>query len=642
VKIQANSEVNFGIVAHLYGKSYIMVQKFRVTSVRKRMIKHIFIVISIMIISVSQLPAEFQPWAQKLIDINYKMGDVNITQEAIEKLAEEETAFYDEILEDILLNKTDFLKNPKKFQFETFSLERMMRINKRVGNKYAVLRDEVLVKSYKLIEIQNTMVRKIFQSLDYYTIDEFEVRMNNLFAQSQIDIHALENVDYKPYLRMTEKNSILKEAQKNIKDFYALMEINADILKYFSISDKKIYRLNKYAQYNVLSTALFINKQAPVQIINPWLEPMGLDVIKLLLIVFVSLMIYFIRKVLYGLIERILLKTKYLKRYTQEILDDVRTSVTLLLIMINLELAIYIYYDFSTSDLVSKIFNIIYGLFFTVIVYQTINGIARVKIENLGQAEKRVKDEMVNVAIKIINFLIIIFGILLVFYLAGVNLTAVLSGLGIGGFAIALAARESLANFFGTISILMSDVFSQGDWIVVGDKEGTVVEIGLRVTTLRTFDNAMISIPNGVLANGDVKNWNRRAIGRRIKMKLGVKYNSKAENINSAVMSIREMLKEHKDIATVNTSYKARLNKNAKLVSKEDSLGVKRTLLVYLDEFSDSSINILVYCFTKTTDWNEWLAVKEDVMYKVMQILKENDLEFAFPSLSIYQEDDEA
>jgi len=606
------------------------------------MIKHIFIVISIMITSVSQLPAEFQPWAQKLIDINYKMGDANITQEAIEKLAEEETAFYDEILEDILLNKTDFLKNPKKFQFETFSLERMIRINKRVGNKYAVLRDEVLVKSYKLIEIQNTMVRKIFQSLDYYTIDEFEARMNNLFAQSQMDIHALENVDYKPYLRMTEKNSILKEAQKNIKDFYALMEINADILKYFSISDKKIYRLNKYAQYNVLSIALFINKQAFVQMINPWLEPMGLDVIKLLLIVFVSLMIYFIRKVLYGLIERILLKTKYLKRYTQEILDDVRISVTLLLIMINLELAIYIYYDFSTSNLVNKIFNSIYGLFFTVIVYQTINGIARVKIENLGQAEKRVKDEMVNVAIKIINFLIIIFGILFVFYLAGVNLTAVLSGLGIGGFAIALAARESLANFFGTISILMSDVFSQGDWIVVGDKEGTVVEIGLRVTTLRTFDNAMISIPNGVLANEDVKNWNRRAIGRRIKMKLGVKYNSKAENINSAVMSIREMLKEHKDIATVNTSYKAQLNKNTKLVSKEDSLGVKRTLLVYLDEFSDSSINILVYCFTKTTDWNEWLAVKEDVMYKVMQILKENDLEFAFPSLSIYQEDDEA
>ena len=186
----------------------------------------------------------------------------------------------------------------------------------------------------------------------------------------------------------------------------------------------------------------------------------------------------------------------------------------------------------------------------------------------------------------------------------------------------------------------MSDVFSQGDWIVADGKEGTVVEIGLRVTTLRTFDNALISIPNGVLANGDIQNWNKRVIGRRIKMKLGVKYNSKKENISNAVNSIRLMLQEDEGIATQNTNYSISKTKNAKLVSKEDSLGVKRTLLVYLDEFSESSINILVYCFTRTTDWNEWLKVKEDVMYKIMDILEENNLEFAFPALSIYQEDE--
>ncbi len=587
------------------------------------------------------LSAEFQPWTEKLIQLNHRMEDINITQELVKNLAEEETEFYNQVLEDILLNKTDFLKNPKKFELETFSLERMIRINKRAGNKYAVLRDEVLVKSYKLIQVQNKMVRKIFQALDYYSIDGFETKMNDLFAESQIEIHALDKVDYKPYLKITKKNKVLIEAQKNIKDFYALLEVNADILKYFSISDKRIYRLNKYAQYNVLSSILFINNQPLVKVVNPWLKPIGLDVIKLLLIILVSLIVYFIRKFLYGLMERILLKTKYLKRYTQEILDDVRVSITLLLLIINLELVLYIYYDFSTFDLMGKVFNIIYGIFFTIILYQIINGIARVRIENIGQSDKRIKAEMINVAIKIINFLIIIFGLLLVLYLAGINLTTVLSGLGIGGFAIALAARESLANFFGTISILMSDVFSQGDWIVVNGKEGTVVEIGLRVTTLRTFDNAMISIPNGVLANGDVKNWNRRAIGRRIKMKLGIKYNSKTQDINNAVNAIREMLKEHKDIATVNTSYTARLTKNTKLVSEEDALGVKRTLLVYLDEFSESHISILVYCFTKTTDWNEWLAVKENVMYKVMKILEENSLEFAFPSLSVYQENDE-
>ena len=124
-------------------------------------------------------------------------------------------------------------------------------------------------------------------------------------------------------------------------------------------------------------------------------------------------------------------------------------------------------------------------------------------------------------------------------------------------------------------------------------------------------------------------------------MTLGVKYNSKAKDLSAAVEEIRQMLQEHKGIASERTSYEVRSRKSPKLVSKEDELGVKRTLLVYLDEFSDSSINILVYCFSKTTVWNEWLETKEDVMYKIMNILEKNSLEFAFPSLSLYQEKEE-
>lgn len=249
---------------------------------------------------------------------------------------------------------------------------------------------------------------------------------------------------------------------------------------------------------------------------------------------------------------------------------------------------------------------------------------------------------MVNVALKIINFLILIMGLLLVMHFAGANLATVLSGLGIGGFAVAFAARESLANFLGTISILMSDVFSQGDWIVVNGSEGTVVEIGLRVTTLRTFDNALIAIPNGTIANNDVKNWSRRTLGRRIKLSLGVKYDSKPSDIRHAITQIRQMLQEHNGIATIKTNYTYQKHKRTKLVSQEDSIGVKRTLLVYLDELSDSSINILVYCFTKTTDWNKWLETKEDVIYQIMDILANNNLEFAYPSLSVYHENNKA
>jgi MscS family membrane protein len=184
----------------------------------------------------------------------------------------------------------------------------------------------------------------------------------------------------------------------------------------------------------------------------------------------------------------------------------------------------------------------------------------------------------------------------------------------------------------------MSEVFSQGDWIEVDGKEGNVVEIGLRVTTIRTFENALIAIPNATLANKEVKNWSKRIIGRRIKMSLALKYDSKQENIRKAVEELREMLRAHPGIATEKTIYHTRGKKSAKLVSKEDELGVKRTLLVYLDEFADSSINILLYAFTKSTIWHEWLETKEDIMYRVMEILERNGLEFAFPTVTIDQE----
>jgi len=100
------------------------------------------------------------------------------------------------------------------------------------------------------------------------------------------------------------------------------------------------------------------------------------------------------------------------------------------------------------------------------------------------------------------------------------------------------------------------------------------------------------------------------------------------------------MLHNHPQIATKDTKYehKTEYGRMVKLVSKDDLEGVKKTLLVYLDEFGDSSINILVYCFSKSVEWEEWLKTKQDVMEKIMIIFENNSLEFAFPSLSIYNE----
>jgi MscS family membrane protein len=253
---------------------------------------------------------------------------------------------------------------------------------------------------------------------------------------------------------------------------------------------------------------------------------------------------------------------------------------------------------------------------------------------------KLFKNEIVNLLIKVYNVFIFIIATITILKILGVNLTALLSGLGIFGAAVAFAAKDSIANIFGSISILAGDVFEQGDWIESKDVNGTVVEIGLRATTIRTFDNALISIPNSELANNGVKNWSRRSIGRRIKMNIGVTYESDFNDIRQAIEDIKQMLKEHQGIANERTEYQ-NIYRQAKLVSTEDFKGVKRTTLVYMDEFADSSINILVYCFSRTVVWSEWLEVKEDVMFKIANILAKNNLEFAYPTLMIHQSKEE-
>ncbi len=359
---------------------------------------------------------------------------------------------------------------------------------------------------------------------------------------------------------------------------------------------------------------------------------------KLLLIFCLAVGIFFSRNIIINFLISLVLKVEFIEKNSKELVIKLKKPFEVFISLLNLNMIFYIFNDLNNTKEVATAFNVGYTSVVLWSVIIIVNEVTKQKIQAIEESSQSIKRDVINLAIKAINFVIVMIGLLVILHFLGVNLTAVLSGLGIGGLAVALAAKDTLSNFFGTISILISNTFSQGDWIVVDGKEGTVVEIGLRVTTIRTFDNALIAIPNAVLANSDVKNWNKRVFGRRIKMKIGVKYDSKKEDIQNAVYEIREMLKNHPDIATQKNSINLGSKKQSKLVSKADEFGVKKTLLVYLDEFADSSINILVYCFSKSVMWEDWLRTKEDVMYKIMDILKQNNLDFAFPSLSIYKE----
>jgi len=291
-----------------------------------------------------------------------------------------------------------------------------------------------------------------------------------------------------------------------------------------------------------------------------------------------------------------------------------------------------------------RILSVIDSLYVVLIVWallRLIDNVVTLYSTELLHRYPTLRGELVNFLSSVTRFLVIVIALLYLLQHFGFDIRALLASLGIGGLAVAFAAKETIANIFGCISIIVDDMFQQGDWIVTPNGEGTVIDVGLRSTKIRTFDNAVIFLPNAYVASIDVRNWSRRKLGRRIKFTLGLEYGSDMQQVKKTVDDIRAMLIAHQDIAdssTDTTNYtKQQLGK---ISDAMDGYGVKRTLLVYLDALGDSSIDILIYCFSKTIDWEGWLQVKQDVIFRCCAIVEANGLSIAFPSQTLYLRQD--
>jgi len=177
---------------------------------------------------------------------------------------------------------------------------------------------------------------------------------------------------------------------------------------------------------------------------------------------------------------------------------------------------------------------------------------------------------------------------------------------------VALAAKDTLANLFGGVTILVDRPFKAGDWITLSGADGVVEEVGLRSTRIRTFAKTLISIPNSVLANATVENHSLMP-KRRIKMTVGVTYDTTPDQMREAVQRIETYLRENDQIH-------------------------QEFLMVKFTQFNDSSLDLLVYCFTVTTDWVQHLQARQDVQLRIMDILGEMGLSIAFPTQTVHLE----
>lgn len=213
---------------------------------------------------------------------------------------------------------------------------------------------------------------------------------------------------------------------------------------------------------------------------------------------------------------------------------------------------------------------------------------------------------------KFIRFVVVALIVVMVANEWGYDINGFIAGLGLGGLAFALAAKDALANIFGGLVIIMEKPFSIGEWIYTPSVEGTVETITFRSTRIRGFDQAIITVPNSTLANEPITNYTRMG-KRRINYHLGLTYSTSREQISNCVQRIKQMLIDHPDIHP-------------------------ETVIVNFEAFGDSSLDILIYCFTNTTQWTEYLEVRQAVNLEIMKILEDMNVIIAFPSRSLYFE----
>ena len=213
---------------------------------------------------------------------------------------------------------------------------------------------------------------------------------------------------------------------------------------------------------------------------------------------------------------------------------------------------------------------------------------------------------------KLLRAAVIITALLVAMQLFGYSISGLLAFGGIGGIAVGFAAKDLLANFFGGLMIYLDRPFSVGDWVRSPDKEieGTVEDIGWRLTRIRTFDQRPLYIPNSVFASISVENPSRMT-NRRIYETVGIRY-ADIGCMKSIVDQVTTMLCEHPEIDT------------------------EQIMIVNFDAFSASSVDFIIYTFTKTTEWVKFHHVKQDVLLKVAQIIEANEAEIAFPTSTLH------
>ena len=255
-------------------------------------------------------------------------------------------------------------------------------------------------------------------------------------------------------------------------------------------------------------------------------------------------------------------------------------------------------------------FEIFMNIFVLAIIFKFLNVFEKSVLDRISTEDK--KSQMIRIIppiFRVIKLVVVFIAIAGFLQTHGYSVSSLIAGFGITGLAVGLAANATLSNVFGTIAIISDKSFKLGDYIKIKDFEGIVEDINMRSTKIRTLDNALTIIPNSEIANTEIVNISA-AHRKRLFETIGVTYDTSDEKLQRAVKILEEIL--------------------------ENMPEVGKDYIVNLNALADSAIEIRVHAYVKTKVFSTFLKIKERFLLEVIKQFREENIEFAFPSQTVY------
>ena len=333
----------------------------------------------------------------------------------------------------------------------------------------------------------------------------------------------------------------------------------------------------------------------------------------------IAILVFALFLLLRGLLTRFVLDwLKMLAKRTRSHLDDeiiaaLREPIRLIPVALG---AFFAFEHLALEDTFKNIGDNIVRSLIAFVIFWGFWRVVQPASRGLRQLERVFTQELVDWLVKAVKVAVVLVGAATILQIWGIQVGPIIAGAGLFGVAVALGAQDLFKNLISGILILGEKRFRKGDYILVEDTvEGVVESIGFRSTVVRRLDQAPVLVPNAKLSDTAVTNFSGRT-HRRISWLIGVEYRTTIEQLRQIRNAIKMYIVDSDDFA------------NPSEIST----------YVHIDSFNDSSIDIMIYCFTKTTVWGEFLRVKEDLAYRIKEIIESAGAEFAFPSQSVYVE----